>query len=290
MVNYNRTAGWQFHFTLECGFDLTFDLETAEQRHRIFVQLDLTLISRHHLLDKIHGFDMNFRVVDQNFTHILTQVVTHRTNDNVAFLIHQERSWTLIGCTFNGIPQLDQVVQIPLKFFSATAHTGSTNDDAHIRWHGQLIHRIAQLSTVITLDTTGDAASTGIIRHQHQVAPRQADECGQGCTLVTALFFINLNDNFGAFLYHIFDIDAATDFGRFLEEILFGDLFQRQKAMTFCAKIDKRRFQAWFNTSDTATIDVGFFLFTGAGFNIQIVQSLAVYQGYTQLFRLSCVD
>lgn len=60
--------------------------------------------------------------------------------------------------------------------------------------------------------------------------------------------------------------------------------------MALCAKVDKRRFKAGFYAGDPAFVNVGFFLFTGAGFDIQVKKPLAVYQSYAQLFRVSCID
>ena len=41
--------------------------------------------------------------------------------------------------------------------------------------------------------------------------------------------------------------------------------------MTFGTKINKGRFQAGFQPGDFAFIDIGFFLLTGAMFDVQVV-------------------
>jgi len=60
--------------------------------------------------------------------------------------------------------------------------------------------------------------------------------------------------------------------------------------VTFSAVINKSGFQTRFDTGDFAFIDVRFFLFMSRTFNIQVVQTLPIYKGNTQLFLLSCVD
>ncbi len=60
--------------------------------------------------------------------------------------------------------------------------------------------------------------------------------------------------------------------------------------MAFGAKIDEGRFEAGFNPGDAAFVDVGFLLFAGAGFDVQVEKTLSVYQGDAQLFRVSCID
>jgi hypothetical protein len=52
----------------------------------------------------------------------------------------------------------------------------------------------------------------------------------------------------------------------------------------------RRRFKAWFDAGDLAFIDVGLFLLARTGLDVQVVEALAIYQCYTQLFGLSCVN
>ncbi len=60
--------------------------------------------------------------------------------------------------------------------------------------------------------------------------------------------------------------------------------------MTLGAVINKCGFETRFNTGNFAFVDVRFFLFVSWAFNIQIVQTLPINEGDTQLFLLSCVD
>ena len=90
-VDHDGAAGRQLHFALEGGFDLAFDLETVEQRHAVFVQLDLAGVLRHHLVDETERFLLRFDAVDQDFADVLAQVVADGADDHVAFLVDQER-------------------------------------------------------------------------------------------------------------------------------------------------------------------------------------------------------
>ena len=60
--------------------------------------------------------------------------------------------------------------------------------------------------------------------------------------------------------------------------------------MTLSAEIDEGCLKAWLDTGDFAFVDIRLLLLATTGLNIQVVQLLAVYKGYTQLFCLSCVD
>ncbi len=60
--------------------------------------------------------------------------------------------------------------------------------------------------------------------------------------------------------------------------------------MALGAEVDEGGFQAGLHAGDPAFVDVGFLLLAGAGFDIKVEQTLAVDQGYAQLFRMSCIN
>ena len=78
-INNNRTAAGQFNFALKCGLDLRFNLIAIEQRYRIFIQLDLILITGHHFLHEIECVVVRILSVDQYGIDILSQVIPNRT-------------------------------------------------------------------------------------------------------------------------------------------------------------------------------------------------------------------
>ena len=117
---------------------------------------------------------------------------------------------------------IEQNVQIPLQLFRGLAHTGGAHDEAHAVRHGQSAQGFLQLGPLVTLDATGDAAGTGVVRHQHQVAASQTDEGGEGCTLGTTLFLVDLDNHFLAFADHFFDV-GTTLIGVTGGEVIAGD-------------------------------------------------------------------
>ncbi len=256
-IDDDGAAGRQFDHALEGGFDLAFDLEAVEQWNAVFVQFDLAGVLRHHLTDEGQGFFLGFDAVDQNFADILTQVVTDGADDDVAFLIDQERGRTVQGRFLDGGPQLQQVIEVPLHFLAAAAQAGSTNDQTHVGWSDQAVEGFTQFVALFAFDTARDATGARVVRHQDQIAACQADEGGQGCALVATLFFLDLNDDFLAFAQDVLDVDAA--FRGFLE-VLAGDFLEGQKAVALRAEIDKGSLKAGFDASDSAFIDVGLLL------------------------------
>ena len=73
-------------------------------------------------------------------------------------------------------------------------------------------------------------------------------------------------------------------------EVFLGDFLQRQEAVALGAVVDEAGFEAGFDPGDAAFVDVGFFLFPGRYFDVEIVDSLSINQCDAQLLFLSCVD
>ena len=97
MIDNNCAARRQTNFTLKYRFNLAFNLVTREQGNLVFVEFHLALILGHNLLDEIQRLFVGVPVVDYDFTNIVSQVITNRTDDDVAFLINQEGGGFLRG-------------------------------------------------------------------------------------------------------------------------------------------------------------------------------------------------
>ena len=110
--------------------------------------------------------------VDQNFTDVSRVVIANGADHEARFLINQERRFVCFGGTVNGGPQLQQVVQVPLQFFRGATDAGGTSDGAHAVWHFELRHGVAQFVTIFAFDTTRNAATARIVRHQNEIATR----------------------------------------------------------------------------------------------------------------------
>ena len=182
---------------------------------------------------------------------------------------------------------MQQVVEVPLQFLGAAAEAGGAHDQAHVGRCVEAVQGLAQLVALFAFDTAGDAAGARVVRHQHQVTAGQADEGGQGGALVAALFLLDLDDDFLAFAQDFLDVDPA--FGGFLE-VFAGDFFEGEEAVAFGAEVDEGGFEAGFDASDAAFVDVGLLLLAGARLDVEVEQALAVDQCNTQLLGLSRVD
>jgi len=145
--------------------------------------------------------------------------------------------------------------------------------------------RAARSSPSIRRETPPAARVVG---HQHHVAAGQRDEGGQRGALGAALLLVDLHDDFLALadqLAHggLVRVDA-------LDEVLPGDLLQRQEAVAVAAVVDERGLEAGFDPGDPALVDVGLLLFPGRQFKVEVVEELSVDDRHAQLFALRGID
>ena len=211
---------------------------------------------------------VDVRLVDDDLADVVAQVVAQRPDDDVGFLVDQERCRPLLGGLADLLPELEQVIQIPLQFLGGAAHAGGARDHAHPAGDGEVAHGFAQLGAVVPVDAPGHAAGAGVVGHQHQVAAGEADEGGQRGALVAALFLLDLDDQFLALGQHLLDVDAPLT--RVLLEVGAGDLLERQETVPAGAVVDEGGLQAGFDAGDPPLVDVGFALLAGAYLNVQV--------------------
>ena len=185
---------------------------------------------------------------------------------------------------------MGQVVQIPLQLLDRFADPGGAHDQTHVVGVFELAEGFAQVAAVLALDAPRHATGARVVRHQHQVAAGQRDEGGQRRALVAALLFLDLDDDLEALGDGLVDADAAGLPAGLFGEVVARDLLHREEAVALRAVIDEGGFQAGFDAGDAAFVDVGFLLFAGGGFDIEIEQLLAIDDGDAQLFGLSRVD
>ncbi len=131
-VDNDRTAGRQTHFALERRFNLRFDLVMAEQRNFTGVQFDFAAeVRTTERGDVLTRQLQHFRVIDKDFTDILTQVVAEGAHNHVTFLMNQERCRAAVCGFFDGFPVLQTEAEVPLQRFGRFADASGTHDQAH---------------------------------------------------------------------------------------------------------------------------------------------------------------
>ena len=288
LVDHQRAAGGQADFALVRVLDLRFDLETIEQRHVVGVVLELAQVVRHHLLDELARLGVHLLGVDQDLADVRAHVVTQGADDQARFLVDQERRRFGQRGLGDRLPDLQQVVQVPLKFFGVAADAGGADDHPHVVGDGQRVHGLLQLGPVLALDPARDAAGGGGVGHQHHVAAGQRDERGQGGALVAALLLVHLHHHFLAFAQEFLQAGlVVVDPGLV---VVAGNFLQREEAVAIGAVFDERGFERGLQPGDLALVDVGLLLFLRRLLDVDVVEVLSVHDRDAQFFCLRRID
>ena len=289
VIDHDAAARGQRHLVRVRGLDLALDLVSREDRDVVVVELELAQVARHEALHVVLRLGEDLLLVDQDFTDVVGQVVAQRPQDRLALLVDQERGRAAVRCLRDRVPDVDQVVEVPLQFLGSAPDAGRAHDRAHPVRDLQVVHRLAQLVAVLALDAAGHAARPRVVRHQDQEAAGETHERGERCALVAALLLFDLDDQLLAFLDQFADTGSARLAVLGLE-VLAGDFLERQEAMALGAIIDERGFEAGLYAGDSTLVDVGFLGFPGGNFDIEVINPLAVHQRNAQLLFLGCVD
>ena len=288
LVDHQRAARGQADGALVGVLDLRLDLEAVEQRDVVGVVLELAQVVRHHLLDELAGLGVHLRGVDQDLADVGAHVVAQRADDQARLLVDQEGGGLGQRGFGHGLPDRQQVVQVPLQLFGVTADAGGADDHAHVVGDLQRVHGALELGPVLALDPARDAAGGGGVGHQHHVAAGQRDERGQGRALVAALVLVDLDHHLLAFAQELLDAGlVVVDAGG---EIVAGDFLQRQEAVAGRAVLDEGGFKRGLDAGDAALVDVGLFLFLGGLLDVDVVQVLAIDDGDAQFLCLRRID
>ena len=173
VVDNDSAAGWQLHGAGIGRLDLVLDLEAAEQRRIVAVALDAVLMLGHDVGHELARLLVDVVGVEQNIADVAVEVIADRADHEARFLVNQESALAALASAFNGRPQLDQVVQVPLQLGGAAADAGGTRDDAGAGRVFQLVHGFLELGPVIAFNAAAHATTTRVVRHQHHIAAGQ---------------------------------------------------------------------------------------------------------------------
>src|SRR4029077_17896809 len=134
------------------------------------------------------------------------------------------------------------------------------------------------------LDAARHAAAARIVRHEDEVAAREADEGGERGAFVAALVLLDLDDQLVAFGDRVLDAGAADVDAGF--EILASDFLEGQESVALGAVVDERGFEAGLYAGDDTLVDVALSLFLRGRFNVEVYELLAIDNRDTEFFGL----
>ena len=137
------------------------------------------------------------RRIYDDLANVVPYVVTQGTVDDVLGLIDEERC-RRVGCLFNLIVGLTEMVEIPLQFFERVSGRRGADNDTNILGELKFGKLFACNLAVVILHGFGHAASLGVFR-QGEITPGKAELRGERGTFVASLLLLNLYDDFLAF-------------------------------------------------------------------------------------------
>ena len=169
-VDDNTSARRQFYRVLKCSLNLAFNLVSTEQGNGIAVRLELGGIVRHDLSYKGGSFRVRCFALNQYLADISSEVIPDGSQYSAVFLVKQGRVRLFLFSGLNGLPNLQQVVQIPVQFLGTAANAGCSHDDAHTLRYFHLRHRCPQLISFFAFNASRDAPCTRVVRHENHVS------------------------------------------------------------------------------------------------------------------------
>ena len=304
VVDHDRAARGKRNRAGVGRLDLLLDLEAREERDVVAVALDAVHHVGHHVRHELAGLLVDLVGVDEDLADLGLEVVADRAHDEVGFLNDEEgrRIEALAGATVHRrlvvhlvvllavhldhvvvlrtrgvgdrLPELQEVVEVPLQLLGRAADAGGAGDRGHARGELELVHRFAKLLTLLTLDAAGNAARAGVVRHQNEVAAREADEGREGGALVAALLLLDLDDELLALADRLLDgrhadVDALGEVGA-------RDFLEGQEPVALLAVVDEARFERGLDAGDDALVDVGLARLAARGLNVDVDQLLTI--------------
>ena len=294
-IDHERAAGGQVHLVLERGFDLALDLVPAEQGGVVGIELHPVPVTGHHLLDELRGFGERLLAVDEHLTDVLAQVIPNGPQDDVVLLIDQRGSLLLAAGGLDGLPQLEEIVEVPLQFLGAAPDPGRADDDPHAVGNLETAQGIAKLFALLAFYPPRDAPGARIVGHEDHVPSGKAQEGGERGPLVAPLLLVHLDEELLAGRDEVADGNPAAVAFRLggllrLDEQLPGDLLRGQKAVPLGAELDEGGAEARLYAGYLRLIDVPLLLFPPVTLDIEVIQALSVHESDAHLFGLRRVD
>ena len=318
MVDHDRAAGGQRNRAGVGRFDLVFDLEAREERNVLTVALDAADHVGHDVRHELTGLFIDLVRVDEHFADVGLEVVADGAHDEVGFLDDQEgrrigaakraafgdaRLDELRGAAAvflahefilrrggfgDGLPELEEVVEVPLELFGRAADAGRAGDGGHAAGQVELFHGLAEFLTFLAFNAAGDAATARIVRHEDEIAAGKADEGREGGALVAALLLLDLNDQFLTFRDGFAD-GGRADVDAFLE-VGAGDFLEGKEAVALFAVVDEAGLEAGLDAGHDALVDVGLAGFAAHGLDVDVDELLSIDDADAGFFRVRGIE
>ena len=287
MVDDKRATRGQLNGPRVCRLDLVLDLESREEGDIVSVALNALCHVRHDMQHELPGLLVDVIGVDEYLANIWMEVVTNGSDDEARFLVDQVGTGLKVAGVVHCLPELKQIVQVPLQFADRATNARRTGNHAHAGGQLQLVHNLFEFLAILALNSARHAPAPGVVGHEHEVAASKRDVGGEGRPLVAALFLFNLNQKLSALSDGLLDLSArGVNPG---SEILTANLLEGQEAVSLLAVVHKAGLQAGLYPSDDPFVDIALALLAPSHFDVEVDKTLSIDDCNAQLFCVGCV-
>jgi hypothetical protein len=277
------------HVAAVGALDLVLDLEAREERHVVAVELHLVHVRGHHRAHERDGLLVDVRRVDEDLADVGLEEVADGAHHQARLQVDEAGALLLARRRLDGVPELQEVVQVPLHLLERAADAGRARDEAHALGDLELVHDLAQLVPVLALDPPRDPAAARVVGHEDQVAAGERDVGGERRALVAALVLVHLHDHFLPDAQVRGHLRAAV-LAVVVDHELLGDFLERQEAVALGAVVDERRLEGGLHPGDDTLVDVALPLFLAGGFDVEVDEFLTVDDCDPEFLRLGRVE
>ena len=289
VVDHDRAARGQRYVTPVGALDLVLDLEAREERDIVAVELDLADVGRHHRAHERERLVVDRLGVDEDLADFRLEQVADGAHHEARFEVDEAWALFLLGGLLDGVPELQQVIQVPLQLLRGASDARGARDEAHALGDLELVHHLAQLVAVLAFDPSRYPTPARVVGHQHEVASGERNVGGEGRALVAALVLVHLDDQVGSHPQvggHL----RAAELAAVVHHELLGDFLERKETMPLGAVIDEDGLQGRLYAGNNPFVDVALALFLAGGLDVEVDQLLSIYDRDPEFFRLGCVE
>ena len=208
-VDDDAAAGAQRHAAFEDRLDLRFDVEGGEDRLLAAVAAQHLFLAGHDVAQELARALEDLFVVDVDLVDVRGEEVANRAQHDVVLAVDQRRRALVARRLEHALPEPLQVREIARQLGGFLVEPGGgAHDQAEALGRIEVRHQLAQAQALVALDAARDAGRVVRAREQHEIAPRQRVERGQGRRLVGELLLGDLDEDLLAGLEQIADAPA----------------------------------------------------------------------------------
>mmetsp|Transcript_18163 Transcript_18163/g.28373 ORF Transcript_18163/g.28373 Transcript_18163/m.28373 type:complete len:697 (-) Transcript_18163:5201-7291(-) len=206
-ADHDITTRFQLNRRVEHAGQVRLDLIAGKERQAFGIELHVFGVGRHDHFHEVLGGAVAPLALDKDLVNLAVIEVADRTFDQVAFFIDFRGRNGFQRQLADLLPQAEEVFIVALDLCLGPLCASGAHDQTRPLRHIDLVRDFLELFAVSGVgDLAADAAATGRVGHQNAIPTGQRQVCGQGGTLVAALFLDDLHQQ------DLADLDDFLDF------------------------------------------------------------------------------